>query len=506
MTNTIWLVLIFTTFTGMLMGYDLCVIAVVEDPIRQSLLLSVSEIALMVSIISAGAVIGSLIGGPVADRFGRRISIALSDISIMIGALGMGLSETYGVLMAGRVLIGVGVGIGFAVVSNYISEISPPSKRGSLVLCLEISQCVGCLIAYFSAYMYGVAGQKWRHLLIAASVAALVQMFGLYFLPESPRWYVKKRNFEAAEMVLSRIGFQEPKEELKYQIEDIWGSPHLKYFSDDLDESSRESSNDDSSSHASSVRSLGSLKMRVRDLSEASHGPFSNDLDEKNGKSTIQSLIKYRKALLIALGCAVGQNLTLANGVLYYSVQIMKNAGLEDYYLVGIGIASFKFIGVICSFFLVEKIGRKKLLFFGSVGMAFSHFVMGLSFWLIEDTPSWRSGKILLQCSLFVFMFCWNLSWAGLMFVVASEILPSSIRGIGMSMVVSVFWVLAFCGNFGMGKGFDVIGFQIMFYISGALSILAAVFVWAVIPETAGQTLEEISKMMSGRAHAQELQ
>lgn len=721
------------------MGYDLCVIAVVEDPIRHSLVLSPRQVSIMVSIISVGAIAGSLYGGPLADKNGRRLAIAISDVTILGGALSMGLAPNFAVLIFGRILIGVGVGIGFAVVSNYISEVSPPSKRGTLVLCLELSQCLGCLLAYLLALVAGVEKDKWRYLLIGASVAALVQMAGLLFLPESPRWHAQKGNVYPAVKTLEKIGINENTvlNELASILKDVHGSDKAKQIlrtamiageipqkfcncflshepismkqqrsratfgrssttqistqiasfpitsprviptSDALNnaqnihdkkkksasthnEDDRASQDDEgtfglqSPSNALSRAStanippnheddcehsylakrcelslveiesilreifsvsesvpsqtvsplVSSSKIRSKEesgtrhvdtasengallvtspriLHEIPHPPPSSssssvherhadnstftkkpalddhahqmheeylpseslalhspraaspralkqtmetaneedrneELDEEQEEVTTWSNLfsaKYRRSLFVALGCAVGQNLTVANAVLYFSVQIMKAADIENVYVTGVGVAFAKLVGTLVSSQIVDKIGRRLLLTIGNVGMLIGHLMFALSFSITTspvddgnssgapptsddanaDPSSVLKYPSLVQASMMLFMFSWNLSWAGLMFVVSSEVLPSNVRSKGMSLVVALFWALAFVGNLTFSDGVEGIGYSSVFLVYAGTTLLSLLFVIFYVPETKGMSLEEIA-------------
>uniref|UniRef100_A0A0G4FFP0 Major facilitator superfamily (MFS) profile domain-containing protein n=1 Tax=Chromera velia CCMP2878 TaxID=1169474 RepID=A0A0G4FFP0_9ALVE len=213
LTSTLLMVVVFATLTGLLMGYDLCVIAVILEPVKKDFRLCGTAFTcfdkeMVVSLIAPGAVVGSFAGGCMTDKLGRRISIALSDVFIMLGCFLMAAApvESLFTLLLGRIFIGVGVGIGFAVVAPYISEVSPTDRRGQLVLGIEISQCCGCLLAYGIATVISPTHGQWRSLMAAAGFVALVQGGGVFLLPESPRWLVAKGRTVEARAVILKVG------------------------------------------------------------------------------------------------------------------------------------------------------------------------------------------------------------------------------------------------------------------------------------------------------------
>lgn len=212
------LIVCVTALTGFLMGYDLCIVAVVLSPVRDHF--GVCPVAdadsalgdappcimneLFVAILAPGAMVSSLVGGWAADRFGRKKVLILSDVFFAAAATMMSLASSYTMMLVGRAFLGVGIGMGFVVFPAYIAEVSPANVRGALVTCQEVAQCIGCLAAYAAAFIVS-PNEHWRLLLFCAGIPAILQGLGTLLLPESPRWLVSYKQIRKARVALERI-------------------------------------------------------------------------------------------------------------------------------------------------------------------------------------------------------------------------------------------------------------------------------------------------------------
>ncbi|CEM21943.1 unnamed protein product [Vitrella brassicaformis CCMP3155] len=574
MTPMTILAVAFTTLTGLLMGYDLCVVAVVLQPIQVDFKLcgdafTCTRKELFVSMVAPGAMVGSLVGGVLSDRWGRRTTLAISALCFIIGAILLSEAATYAFLLQGRIAIGLGVGIGFATGSTYIAEIATREHRGRMVVCQEIAQCVGCLLAYAAGWFVGE--HAWRWLLGAAGIAAFVQLMAVMVLPESPRWYVGRGQLEKAAVVLKQLGVgqtgRNQEEEhllIQREIKEIlrdWESqtqqqhspsaspsmraaerqsPHRKVVfeieSHDLD--------DDTEGGGPSPR-LNTPKGREGEIEmttatqNGGHTPDASPPPSPSERTALEQpssppggcgswglLARHWPQVWVALGCAVCQNLTAANTVLYYSQDIFRLAGVCDPFLAGVGIGIAKVLGVSMTFVLVERQGRRWLLLWGSTGTFICHIVFALVF---ASGPTLRSSSgVQSACAaggegegegvlaslhvtvavltMLFYMFCWNISWAGLMFVVASEVLPTAIRGLGMGLVILTFWSCAFFVQLTLESLFDLVTESGTFAIFAMTNLLVILFVHWEIPETSGMSLESISQgfkkpRKGGRGH-----
>uniref|UniRef100_A0A0G4FFA5 Major facilitator superfamily (MFS) profile domain-containing protein n=1 Tax=Chromera velia CCMP2878 TaxID=1169474 RepID=A0A0G4FFA5_9ALVE len=230
-----------------------------------------------------------------------------------------------------------------------------------------------------------------------------------------------------------------------------------------------------------------------------------------------RGLWQYRQQVVVAVGCAFCQNLTAANSVLYYSTDIFRLAGLNCPFTAGVGVGVMKVVGVIASAWLVEgdTWGRRKLLLVGTFGAFVCHLMFVAAFSMLPEHPksferllseaaggaglSQPRGVILVLVTMYLYMFFWNFSWAGLMFVVASEVLPSGVRGQGMGLVVITYWLVSFIMQLTLESSFEVFTKSGTFALYAFLTLLALLFTYTYIPETKGKSLEEITKFFEKR-------
>ena len=212
----------FSAFSGLLFGYDLCVITLALDSIKEHFSLSVEEKEAVVSTLMGGAVVGALVGGSLADYCGRKRTIILSAACFTLGSVWLALAPTFIHLILGRIIVGIGVGCSGMVASVYMTELAPRRYRGILVSVNEVAVCTGCLVAIGMDILYAHAIQEdpWRWMLGTPAVFATIQFFGCFFLPSSPRWLIKNGKLALAKKILLRIhGAEKMEEELREMME-----------------------------------------------------------------------------------------------------------------------------------------------------------------------------------------------------------------------------------------------------------------------------------------------
>ncbi|CDJ43497.1 sugar transporter, putative [Eimeria tenella] len=313
----------------------------------------------------------------------------------------------------------------------------------------------------------------------AAGIIAALQIVGeVWVLPESPRFLVGKGRLEEAKWSLQRLGYCSTAAEIDLFILQL------------LEEKEHEKEEE-----------------RVQNELLLQRGVKLN-----TWRFTLcrywRLLRTHHRPILTAVGCAVAQNLTAANSVIYFAIDIFTMAGISDPYLAGAGVGAMKFMGVICCMCLVEKLGRRVLLLLGTFGAVVCHLVIASGF-LLQKTVDVHAAAAtatdaaaaaaaaadaaaatgttpttLLVVGMLVFMFCWNVSWAALMFVVASEVLPNSCRGVGMGLTITAFWTVAFIMQSTLEPLFVCIT------IAG--NALSGMFVYFYVPEGKGMVLEDI--------------
>src|SRR5271155_2099490 len=194
----------FAGLGGLLFGYDTGVISGAELFFKHDFSLSTFALEIIVSGVLAGAAVGALAGGRLADLFGRRTLLIVTALIFAAGAILCAAAPTPGILIAGRIIVGLGIGLSSGAVPVYISEVSPPESRGWTVSLFQLAITLGILLAYLVDYAFASI-QGWRWMFGLAVVPAAIFAFGMFFLPESPRWLAKRGRHDEARMALTRI-------------------------------------------------------------------------------------------------------------------------------------------------------------------------------------------------------------------------------------------------------------------------------------------------------------
>ncbi|XP_053993153.1 uncharacterized protein LOC128884104 isoform X2 [Hylaeus volcanicus] len=528
-TYSLWLLcsIIATALTGLIVGYDLCVVSVLIDSMRLDLHLcplspkvfTSSKTAsdekfvcmkesLIVSILYPGAAIGSLTAGFFAEKYGRRYTIMLSDVFFLFGSLIFMFGQSFLDILIARFLLGAGVGVGFVVFSTYIPEIAPAKHRGKLVAIQDAALSLGCFFSFCIISIVSV--QFWHQLIGFLSVIAFSQLIGAIFLPESPRWLVKKgRTKEALQSLIlltpkpfhntSSLSCAQEEEhhtqkciaELELIENDVKHSQNLKHRGTIShlqfeDVPSHTLQKDTNNTRVSSTMSCSS--------SEKRNACFSWIQKQCQGFTNYLRFLRlYRKQLFIAIGCACAQNFMFGNNLIYYTVPILKKKSfVSDIRLFSFGVGLSKFCGILSAIFLVDKIGRRPILLWGSIVTCIGHVVFSILFYLLDKIGSQKILITSLIINFYIFIFSWNISWAGLMFVVASEVLPSAVRGIGISLTITTFWLLSFFFQLTFGILVHVLTFAGAFCLFALMNCFTILFVVYCIEDHTCQKLENI--------------
>ena len=455
----LWMHVAIISTSGLLLGYDLCIIASVLTPVQRELELcpecvgdgsdaalascSCAAKQLAVSACHIGAVLGSVLGGALSDRFGRRTALIATDIGFAFGSAAMAAARTgarASLFFFGRAIAGLALGAAGAASSAFLAEISPPPLRGTLVTLNEVMLCLGCLVAYVVAIALG--DEAWRVSVGAAgAVAALQLLAAAALLEESPHWLAHAQHGHAADHTARRasarsaaitLGIDPPAEPAPQHQ-----PPH-----------------------------------------PTAAAPLQHFLD---------TLRRHRRPLSLCVGIALCHGITGANAVLYYSRDVLQLAGLSQPRLINLGVGITKFIGALSSMALVDRIGRRALLLLGSALMCAGHSGLAIAFW--QAGPASASHGVLALASLLLFIYAWNLSWAGLMLTVASEILPQPVRGLGLGLAYALYWLLSFAISQTLESTFETVGEGATFALYGVATAAALGFVYVAVPETASIAL-----------------
>ena len=430
---------------GLLFGYGTGVIAGALLFIDGDFGLSIFEKAAIVSAILAGATVGAGAAGPMADRYGRRFAISLAAVLFGIGSVISALAPDVAVLVVGRIIVGLGVGVASTAAPVYISEVAPADLRGALTTMFQLAVTAGFLLS-FLVDLALAPDEAWRWMLAIAILPATLLGLAMLLVPHSPRWLAGKGRVDEAREALRRL-----------RGDDAEADAELQEVMDSIQEPT------------SSWRELGTPLVRA--------------------------------ALIVGVGLAVLQQVTGINAILYYAPTIFQDAGFgsnASAILATVGLGAVMVLATVVAVLMMDRIGRRTLLLFGSVGMAIGLAGMGLVFELPDLS---ESGKgTLAMSSLIVFLATFAVSFGPIVWVLNAEIYPLPVRGRAGGVAALVHWGVNFIVVLTFLPLFDAIGGAAVFWGYAALSLVAFVFVARLVPETRGKSLEQIEAYWRGRA------
>lgn len=421
---------------GFLFGFDTAVISGAEKSIQQYWHLSVFEHGLTISIALIGTVIGSLIGSQPSDRFGRKNTLYFVAIAYLLSSIGTALADNWHVFLAFRLLGGLGVGISSVVAPIYISEVSPANRRGRLVGLFQFNVVLGILISYLSNYLISQGGEaSWRWMLGVQAFPSFIFLILIYFIPESPRWLIlKQAAYDKALEILRIINPLNCEEELI---------------------------------------SIKNSALKV---------------DENQAKNESLFSAQYRKPVMLAMLFAFFNQVSGINAIIYYAPRIFEMAGLGAHSsllsTVGIGLINFIFTLIAINF--IDKIGRRVLMLVGSFGLIAALFLVAYTFY----SQNYSGFAVPAYMMMFIAFFAF--SQGAVIWVFISEIFPNSVRAKGQTLGSSTHWVMAAIIAFCFPYLAETFGGAVTFSFFGSMMVLQLIFVWRFMPETKGQSLEQI--------------
>lgn len=426
----------FAALGGLLFGYDTGVISGALIFIRTQFALSTRQQELVVSVVLVGAAVAALSGGRLADVFGRRFMLLITALIFVAGALVCAAAPSLIVLVIGRLIVGLGIGLATSTVPIYISEVSPPQARGWQVSLFQLAITIGILAAYLVDYIFSGSG-AWRWMLGLAFVPGAILGLAMIRMPESPRWLAEHGQSDLARRVLARIrGTQ--------NIESEW-----------LD-----------------------IQKTLAETEE--RGRFS-DLFSPS----------IRTALVIGIGLAIFQQVTGINTVIYYAPLIVQSAGISTAsgaILATAGIGLVNVIMTIVAMWLIDHVGRRPLLLIGIAGMILSLGVLGFVFRM----PTGGALAWLAVVTLMVYVASFAISLGPIFWLLIAEIYPLRVRGIAEGTAAGTNWAFNFLVSFTFLTLVEVLGPSLTFWVYALLAIASWLFSYYLVPETKGRTLEEI--------------
>ena len=441
---------------GFLFGYDTAVISGTIAQVTQLFQLDALQQGWYVGCALVGSIVGVLFAGILSDKLGRKLTMVISAVLFSTSALGCALSADFTQLVIYRIIGGVGIGVVSIVSPLYISEVAVAQYRGRLVSLYQLAVTVGFLGAYLVNYQllaWAESGTQlsvdwlnkvfitevWRGMLGMETLPAILFFIIIFFIPESPRWLIVRGKELKAINILEKIynSITEAKSQLK----------------------------ETKSVLTSETRSEWSLLMKP--------GIF--------------------KAVIIGVCIAILGQFMGVNAVLYYGPSIFENAGLSGgdslFYQVLVGLVNT--LTTILALVIIDKVGRKKLVYYGVSGMVVSLILIGLYF-LFGDSLG-VSSLFLLVFFLF-YVFCCAVSICAVVFVLLSEMYPTKVRGLAMSIAGFALWI----GTYLIGQLTPWMLQNLTpagtFFLFALMCVPYMLIVWKLVPETTGKSLEEIER------------
>lgn len=442
---------------GFLFGYDTAVISGTIAQVSAQFSLDALSQGWYVGCALIGSIFGVMCAGILSDNFGRKKTLLVAAILFSISAVGCAISSDFNHLVIARVVGGIGIGVVSIISPLYISEISVAEYRGRLVSLYQLAVTVGFLGAYLVNYAllnYSANGAEqlsnptlyhifhsevWRSMLGMAVIPALLFFVVIFFIPESPRWLILKNRDVRAESILKHI--------------------------------------------------YGSVESAAYEMNE------TKKVIGSETKSNWRILLKpgITKAVIIGVAIAMLGQFMGVNAVLYYGPSIFESSGLSGddslFYQVIVGLVNM--LTTILAIFIIDKIGRKKLVYYGVSGMIVS--LLLIAFYFVKGNDLGIPNVLLLIFFLAYIFFC-AVSICAVIWVLLSEMYPIKVRGLAMSIAGFSLWI----GTYLIGQLTPWLLQNLRpegtFILFAVMCIPYILIVWKLVPETTGKSLEEIEK------------
>lgn len=436
---------------GILFGYDTAVISGTTEMVKNQFALSDMREGWYVGCALIGSICGVAVAGAMSDKLGRKVTMLISAALFSISAIGCAVCGDFDQLVIYRIIGGVGIGVVSIVSPIYISEVSPAKVRGTLVSLYQLAVTMGFLLAYLANWAIDaginpeLAGdlslwqrmfnsEAWRGMLGSETLPALLFFVIIFFIPESPKWLVVNKKLEGARRVYGRI----------YRAEE-----------------------DITTEIATTENSMAG-----------------------ENKGSWKDILKpgILKAVLIGSAIAILGQFMGVNAVLYYGPKIFSEAGFDNPMFSTVLVGVVNMVTTILAVFIIDKVGRKQLIYWGVSGMIACLVAIAIYF-------QWGAqiglGNGFMLTFFLAYVFCCAISISAIVFVLLSEMYPNSVRGRAMSIAGFALWI----GTYLIGQltpvllGWSQSGTFLIFAI---MCIPYILIMWRLVPETTGRSLEEI--------------
>jgi sugar porter (SP) family MFS transporter len=427
---------------GLLFGYDTGVIGVALLGLGREFALDDTTKQFVTGAIIFGALFGCLGTGPLSDRFGRRRMVIFVGVLFALGSIASALSPSVPVLLASRFLLGLSAGSSTQIIPVYIAEVAPPKHRGKMVVLFQFMVVFGITVAYFTGFFLG---EHWRWMFGLGVLPAVVLLGGMFILPESPRWLVSKGRKDEATRVLERVrGDRASAEDEVREIETVTNEPTGQW----------------------------------KDLAK----PW------------------IRPAVIVGASISMFSQITGNNALIYYAPTILTKAGFSDQAaILGTGLSTILIvIMTVVGSILVDRIGRRRYLLWMIPGSIVALVVMGILFQGAGPTTDFTRGLTVACLAAYLMLNCGGFGVC--IWLINSEVYPLFVRGKGASLGAFSHWFFDLIVTLTTLSLVTWLGATHTFWLYALISVGALVFIYYLVPETMGKSLEQIEhELQEGR-------
>jgi len=435
-----WLLTIISSVTaigGLLFGYDTGVISGAILYIQEQYPISTMQKELIVGILSLGAIFGALFGGPLCDWIGRKKTVLIASICFLVSAIILACVKSINEIIILRFVIGISIGISSTTSPLYIAELAPRYARGALVSINQLAITIGILASYLIGLLF-VESQSWRIMFVLAAIPASIQFIIMCFFPESPRHLTNIGKKTKALTILEK--FRGSRRDAELEVEHI------------------------------------------------------EKMIDQNQKTQWSELLSkaIRPALIAGIGITLIQQITGINTIIYYAPTIFKLAGVTENrnaLIATIGVGTINVLTTFIAIFLLDKVGRKPLLYFGLGGMIFSLIALSIGFH--QKTPEIYS-EIICNATLMLYIASFAYSLGPISWLLNSEIYPLHIRGKAMGLATCFNWLSNFIITSTFLNLINIMGKSGTFLLYAFFGMIGLYFIKKKVPETKAKSLEEI--------------
>lgn len=440
------LIAVVATFGGLLFGYDTGVINGALEPMKHDLGLTAVTEGLVTSVLLIGAAIGALVSGRMNDAIGRKKTLTTIAVIFFIGTAGAVLAPNLVIMLPSRFILGLAVGGASVTVPVYLAELAPTERRGTLSgrneLAIVIGQMLAFIINAIIANIWGEHDGVWRIMLSICAIPAIVLFIGMLKMPESPRWLISKNRHNDALAVLMQVRTEDRARAEMAEVEQL-----------------------------------------AEEEAEAQTGGWA-DL----------GIPWVRRIMIAGIGLAIAQQCTGINSVMYYGSQLLVVAGFSQSAALIANIVPGVLAvagSAICLFVLIDRVPRRKLIIGGLIATTTCHGLIVLSSLLL---PEGIVKAYVVLVFVVAFVFCMQLALNVPVWVCLSELFPLRLRGFGMGLCVLILWVANAIIAFSFPILVTTVGITGSFGVFFALGLFFIIFLWKLLPNTSGRSLEELEE------------